>query len=356
MKKRMNIPLDEIPIIPVFVDDVVDGQGNNGGPVGLPKLTHVITQSKCDYFDGDDCLTWFKIFDSYANAHGWSDEAKLAHFPGLLKRRSKAFNWYYGLDAIPDNFHDLRRIALQDLGSHDEPLSAWERCKNRKQQLNENVMNYYFAKRRLVEEASPASEEGIKVQQIIEDLLPEIKFKVYGKVSTLDKLKKWLQRHDTIEAARVRDQPVYMHGQVEPEASVLQINVPGSNPMMNNQQRNQWTPRYPNNNQFNGGNNQRFQRNGFRTGYTPRSNFYNQRPQDTRRFQYGQRPPFAPRQFTSNQQRPRRSSEEQAQFLKDMEEGNCFSCHKTGHSSRECPERGSRLNNQANQASQAPLN
>jgi hypothetical protein len=141
---------------------------------------------------GEDVHTWLKHVELMATANGWDSQEKFNNAIGALE--DGAEQWFHNNMSKIGNYGTLRDLLVKNYGPADAPATNFQRMEARKQQLGESVIQYFNAKKFLLDRYDPDRKPEQQILFMRRGLLPEVKRKLYGFRNTnldvlLEKLK-----------------------------------------------------------------------------------------------------------------------------------------------------------------------
>lgn len=201
-----DIPvLDHLPILPV---QVTEGPppGTCSSTSEVPVLTASIQNisfniNKPEPFKNQDPKDWIIQYDVCSKANGWDDQKKLDNIPPLFQHSSKARQWYSYTykNKPPTDYADFCQKLKESLSPSNEKYVTFTKMFERKQQIGEPPIEYFFAKMDLLEKYEYGTMDNLmKVDFLVDGLLPEFKRHVFGKFTTPDEVFKELRKLQTI--------------------------------------------------------------------------------------------------------------------------------------------------------------
>jgi hypothetical protein len=128
--------------------------------------------------NGEDIHTWLKHVELMATANGWEPQEKFNYAIGALE--DGAEQWFHNNIGKIGNYGMLRDLLVKNYGPADAPATNFQRMEARKQQLGESVIQYFSAKKFLLDRYDPELKPEQQILFIRRGLLPDLKRKLYG--------------------------------------------------------------------------------------------------------------------------------------------------------------------------------
>ena len=143
-----------------------------GGPEGAR------IQNFCTNLDPE---TWMEKYEEVANFKRWTDEDKVSYLGCYLD--GGAFSWYKEEMRINDrpSWTYLRFTFLDVFRKHEYTDGARDRMQNRKQEPDEDVINYYFEKLALCRKVDNNMPQREIAGHIYQTLNPDIKSHIFAR-------------------------------------------------------------------------------------------------------------------------------------------------------------------------------
>ena len=184
----INIPYQKpIPVLMAETDNEEEEEDDKDKKQSRPLQFVSIHTNKPRQFDGKNPKEWVEYFDIICTANGWKTAKKLQIIPTLFHDHPKARSWYKvnykGL--LPKDYKEFTKLLIESLQPSDDNFKKYIKMNQRTQELNESGIEYFYAKMELINECNPETDEKLKVNMIIDGLLPDIKAKMINKYKTI---------------------------------------------------------------------------------------------------------------------------------------------------------------------------
>lgn len=307
-----------------------------------------LNTSKAEPFKNHDPKEWIVQYDVVSKANGWDNTKKLNNIPPLFQQSKNARQWYsYTYKNLPPtDYKDFCKKLIDTLSPSNDKYVSFTKMYERKQQLAEPPIEYFFAKMDLLEKYDATIEEQMKVDFLVDGLIPEYKRHVFGKHKTPDEVFTELRKLQTMGMTD-ESIPVFMI----PTSNNFTPSAPTTSTWSNNQPQ-VWQPQNPHNLQkmnnvrtFNAG---RGRNDSYQS--TPQ-NYQNQRftgyQSNQNRFQSSAPNHFAPQRQSGQQNYTRNIYPPLPRPVK-----TCYCCQAPDHFIANCPVRQSNPQQQQYQNNQ----
>lgn len=145
-----------------------------------------VTTNKPEPFINQDPKEWIEQYDIISSANGWNDDKKLANIPALFQKSKNAQYWYAVTfqNKAPKNYMDFCDKFINTLSPRNNDFVAYSKMNERRQQIAEQPIDNFFAKMHMINQYDPNFKEQMKVNLLVDGLLPEFKSKIFGQCDT----------------------------------------------------------------------------------------------------------------------------------------------------------------------------
>ncbi|KAK5637760.1 hypothetical protein RI129_000060 [Pyrocoelia pectoralis] len=124
-----------------------------------------------------NCITFLQEYNRCANSNHWGDDNKIAHLGNFL--RGNAYTWYIDYLKNPTNasntWTDISNDFQRHFGGTTATLAAKHQLRNRKQQIEETVLKYYYELLELANQVNPTNPIAELSEYFLEGLQPGLK-------------------------------------------------------------------------------------------------------------------------------------------------------------------------------------
>lgn len=159
-----------------------------------------LNTNKPEPFKNQDPKEWIVQYDVVSKANGWDATKKLNNIPPLFQQSKHARQWYsYTFkNQPPTDYTDFCKKLVDTLSPSNDKYVSFTRMFERKQQLAEPPIEYFFSKMDLLEKYDPQIDQQMQIDFLVDGLLPEYKRHVFGKHKTPDEVFAELRKLQTM--------------------------------------------------------------------------------------------------------------------------------------------------------------